>query len=93
MSEWTYWQMQVPVISTAHMPGSDPDFGSEYVWTPVIDPGHITFMVLIEDLDEGSPEWLVKLNEAMRNKGFAPHWIRFDQDAPIIEGLPTFEWN
>lgn len=92
MKPWTDWQMQVSVISTTHMPGPDPDFGKEYVWAPVNYEAHITFMVLIEDLDEDAPDWLIKLNEVMRNKGFAPVWVRFDPDADIIEGLPTFQW-
>lgn len=91
---WTDWQMQVPVISTVHMPSSDPDFGNEYVWTPVSEAGgHVTFMVLIEELDEDAPEWLIKLIEAMRKKGFAPHWVRFDDGAPVIDGIPTYRWG
>jgi hypothetical protein len=93
MKPWTDWQMQVSVISTAHMPSPDPDFGKEYVWAPVNYEAHVTFMVLIEDLDENAPEWLIKLNEGMRNKGFAPAWVRFDCNAHIIEGLPTFKWD
>lgn len=82
------WTMSVAVISTAHHPqGWEPD-----VWTFFFkaDDPRDGVVVYIEDLDPDKPEWLRTLATPLLAAGYG--WVRFDQDAGVIEGLPTFEW-
>lgn len=79
------WNMRVPVISTAHLPGSDAivDLGVLYA---AYDCGYFVWM-------DGTIEapWFVAIREwadQQTNDG----WVRFDNDADPVPELPTYNW-
>ena len=79
------WNMRVPVISTAHLPGSDAivDLGVLYA---AYDCGYFVWM-------DGTIEapWFVAIREwadQQTNDG----WVRFDTDADPVPELPTYNW-
>lgn len=80
--------MRVPVISTAHMPGTHAlatlDCGKllwEYGGIICVSPDNI----------HEQPEWLAPVAEWALLHGF--YWVRFDGDADPVPGLPTYDWS
>lgn len=79
------WIQSIPVISTAHMPGTNAiaDLKTPYMlW----DQGGL---VWVEDSDD-QEAWVAKIAEQLR---CPDGWVRLDSDGPIIEGLPTYNWD
>ena len=80
-------------LSTAHMPSSSPEWGTvravphETGWVVFVPGGDA--VPSAEQL-EGEPEWLRPLlKEAREHPAML---INFDQDAPVCDDLPTWEW-
>jgi len=92
------WIMQVPVISTRHLPQSERD----WMETLTEDDGGVVFQkrdkqwpgtlfVIEEDIiEDDAPEGhtLNALCRQLRERGFA--YVRFDPDGDILSDLPTF---
>lgn len=66
------------VLSTAHMPESDPDFGS--VRNIEHEYGFIAF-VADKDLEENSPRWIVEVMNFARANDCS--MVNFDRDASV----------
>jgi len=76
------------VLSTAHMPKSQPDFGE----FRVMEDEYSFVVFFSEDLfiDSKVPEWLAPVMKyAIEKKCFC---INFDMDADTVHGLRTWEW-
>lgn len=83
------WEMNIAVISTAHHPQEwKPD---HWIFHFKTDDPKDGVIVYIQDLEEDKPEWLRTLAGLLEDEGCG--WIRFLPDGPVIEGLPTFEWD
>jgi len=84
-------------LSTAHVPGPNPEWGVLSGWTIEI-PGGYGWMVLWanttwEDLaedSEGAPEWFKPIHTRMRALGCKG--VVFDCDGPVMDNLPSFDW-
>lgn len=81
------WTMTVAVISDQHAPQS-ASFPDTLAFRDA-DGGAIVY---IEDLQAceltDKQKWLLPVADLLY-PGF--NWVRFDQDADVIEGLPVFE--
>lgn len=89
------WTMQVPVLSTAHLPHHEAvqdayDYatyeGGWFVRLPddveVNDP-----------LDQPWPQWIKDTRNWLNAQGLQDQrWVRFDMDGDIAEGLKTYAW-
>lgn len=79
-------------LSTAHMPESDPDWGSLRV--AVHEYGAVVFVLSDrEDLDfehEDEPEWIRPAMALARKHDCL--LVNFDRDGEVCEDLPTWEW-
>lgn len=93
------WVMRVPVISTAHLPTLDALDRWEFTPKALVslDGGGFLLVpdVYVEDiLEEG--HWMEPIQDWLLKHGYdwltSTVWIRFDRDADVIEGLPTFPW-
>lgn len=76
---------KVLTLSTAHVPGENPNFGAlrycehEYGW-----------VVFLGSEDQPVPVWLRDIVwYAQKNDCFAVH---FDADGPIEKSLRTYQW-
>lgn len=95
MSTKPDWVMTVPVISTAHMPSSDAIVDliiSKSAACAVYDDEG-GFVCLPDDpMDEA--QWTAPiLTWLKQNFGDDSNWVRFDCDAQVIGGLPTYDWS
>ena len=72
-------------LSTAHMPQTNPDFGS------VRNVSHeYGYVVWLTDSDDDGAQWLKPiLAIARKHKCLL---INFDSDAATFDGLKTYEW-
>lgn len=83
------WEMRVAVISTAHHPqGWKPTHRDYFFKTDDEADGVVVY---IADLIKEDPVWLRTLAVPLLAGGF--DWVRFDRDAEVVEGLPTFKWD
>lgn len=74
-------------LSTAHMPGQDAKFGELRVVKHEF--GWIVFVGQDESLlDE--PRWIIPIMDFAREHECI--LVNFDQDADVVDGLPTWEW-
>lgn len=99
MANQTTWVMNVPVISTVHMPGPfEPerirDLGDQPV--ALFDDG--MFLFIGSEVDgneyEGDNAWLAPISRWL-DEHFHPadRWVRFSGGSgDIIDELPKFDW-
>ena len=89
-----YWVMHVPVISTAHMPGTMALRLLAERGTPcAIITDENGFVYLPYDPFEDAM-WTVPIRAWLKKHfGDDADWVRFDCDADTIDGLPTFDWS
>jgi hypothetical protein len=78
--------LQVPVISTAHMPSSDAltelgreEFAPVMVW----EYGGLLYVDGIES------QWV---RDIVAKLDIPDDWVRFDAAGPVVDGLPVFYW-
>ena len=76
--------MNIPVISTAHLPGPEAVKGVlcaeyEFGWFLYLDPDHGWGL-----------EWYDDLVEHFRPAGY--EWVRLDCDADPVPELKTYDW-
>jgi hypothetical protein len=76
-------------LSTAHVPGPDPDFGDvrtadhTHGWVVFVAPG-------LPKFTRSFPDWLLPVwNKAVELECTL---INFDTDAECCEDFPTFDW-
>jgi hypothetical protein len=89
--------VHVPVISTGHLPHSVYEDLEEAISSreragAVWQHGAWVF-VPEDDPDNGSEDDAPELRAVFawcRERGF--DWVRFDQDADAVDGLPTWDW-
>ena len=74
-------------LSTAHAPSNEPDFGDirweshQYGWIVFVSEHPLS----------GVEDWFEPiLKEAIRLDCMM---VLFDRDAPVCDGLPTYEWD
>lgn len=86
------WVMSVPVISTAHLPA--PNTLATWQNTPVALTPDGGFLYMPSNSDDN--DWLEPIKNWLRCHGYDVDnitvWVRFDRDADVIEGLPTYPW-
>jgi len=82
--------LQVPVISTAHLPSSDAVDECECL-AASYDNGWFVYMDDDEPEDGTVPEWYLAVWRWATPKGYS--WVRFDSDGDRIDDLPTFDWE
>jgi len=88
---------KVLVLSTAHMPGTMPDFGDSLTRWQAHNYGYILFVPIdsashqqvLESLDE-TCDWLKPILQMAFNLGCSH--INFDQESDQIDGLETWDW-
>lgn len=87
----TLWVMSVPVISTAHLPA--PNTLATWQGTPVALTPDGGFLYIPNGYDN---DWLEPIKDWLLKHGYdwdsTSVWVRFDSDADVIEGLPTYPW-
>ena len=82
--------MQVPVISTSHLP--QDQCNTLYEGALMRDVGGQTCLFNISEPEtfESYPAETVRLINYFSERGY--HYLRLDPDGDIVEGLPLFEW-
>jgi len=75
------------VLSTAHMPNSNPKFGTLRVVEH--ECGYLLFSSLGYPTPD-APQWLKPILALAVSRGC--RYINFDRDAPSVEGLEEWEW-
>ena len=73
------------VLSTAHLPNSDPDF--EDLRSVPFEYG---FVVWVEQPDNSMSSWLYLVMEWARDEGAS--LVMFDRDGEVSEDLPRWSW-
>ena len=83
-------EMKTLNISTAHMPSSEPSFGTHSAHSFLY--GYFMYVCFDPYEDYSSePEWITKVLSYAHDNGF--DMIVFDADAPEIPSLKTFDWD
>ena len=77
-------------ISTAHMPSSEPSFGTHSTYKFLYGYFMYTSFDPCEDYSS-EPEWITKVLSYAHDNGF--DMIVFDADAPETPSLKTFDWD
>lgn len=75
----------VLVLSTQHMPESEPDFGGARA-----APHVYGYTVFLSTWGMSTPEWLQPLVAMALHNSCA--YINFDSAGPVVEGLKTWDW-
>lgn len=75
-------------ISTAHMPGPDPDFGDGSA-LEAVEHEH-GFVVFVQDEHPDEPAWIRPALALARVSRCT--LINFDRDADVHPALPSFDW-
>lgn len=85
------WVMEVPVLSTAHMP-TEHALETLEGNTPIAAYPEGWFLYVGEESSgyEDTPEWLEELFLWAESRGYT--WVRFDRDGDAIDELPQFDW-
>lgn len=79
---------KILVLSTKHMPESEPDFGG--VRVAPHEYGYIVFLMSNALDTRGVPEWMEPAVDLAYVKGCS--YINFDKDGGENEDLPSWEW-
>lgn len=88
------WVMEVPVISTAHLPPETLEYlttrTSPYDMIRLLHPcGVILFVASVPP--KSLPEDLRTCVEWAQDSRY--EWLRFDNNGTTIDGLPIYEWE
>ena len=75
----------VLVLSTTHMPNTDPDFGDLRAI-----PFEYGFVVWVAESDHTTPWWIKSVMEHAYNEGCT--LIMFDRDAEVCDQFPSWDW-
>jgi hypothetical protein len=78
---------QVLVLSTRHIPG-ELAITDSWTWG-IYDAGCWTYVYDESSVLEVDADWLAPI--CLYAQGHRISWIRFDADAPTVEGLPLFD--
>ena len=75
----------VLVLSTAHMPNTDPEFGGLRAI-----PFECGFIVWVAEPGYGVPWWITSVMEHAWNEGCT--LIMFDRDVEVYKRFPSWDW-
>jgi len=79
--------MQVPVISTAHLPGPSALEDASLLYA-TYEGGWFVYMD--DELDVDTPKWYEDVWKWAQPKGYK--WVRFDCDGDFIDELERYGW-
>lgn len=86
----TNWILNIPVISTNHIPGPEAmDLMTATHASAMDDCGYLCF-VHLNELDSECEVWLDPIADWAYEK-HDTYWVLFDPDGDVIPDLPTYE--
>lgn len=86
----TDFVLQVPVISTAHLPNAEAvDEVEDLLYAPYV---YGWFVYMEDELDPDMPKWYSDVWAWAKHPARNYSWVRFDSDGDCIEQLEDYLW-